>query len=83
MSEQEKIEFIARTALRQHQEATKILEDALDDSDLSSDVYCEVRGICRLMMNIALQQRDERDAIYKVIHHATPAPKPVPGIQPL
>jgi len=71
LTTQEKINVIGQINKRQYEQANDILQKALDNSSIDCDYYGEVRGIAMQMAALAIQQKEERDALFKLINEDT------------
>ena len=67
LTPQEKIVTIAETTQRQFNESDQILNAMLSDSNIDSDYNNEIKGIARQMMNVAIQQHEERTVLYQIL----------------
>jgi hypothetical protein len=50
---------------RQFNEANEMMDEALNDSDIDSEYHGQVKSICRQMMAIACNQKEERDFLFR------------------
>ena len=74
LTTQEKLDAISRIIKRQADTENDILQDALDASNIDTDLYGEVRGIAQSMAALALKQKEERDAMFAIVNaDSTPA----------
>jgi hypothetical protein len=69
LTTQEKIDNIGKINKRQYEQARDILQNALSDSNIDTDYYGEVRGIAMQMATLAIQQKEERDALFAVMNN--------------
>ena len=67
LNAKEKIEIISNIIERQAKTFDNILNSALRDSNIDTDSYGEIIGIAREMASIAIQQKEERDALFDIV----------------